>query len=89
MISFLEIHTDLSEFFLNIFLKLFKQDFAEFSREFMAKVDDVEKITGLEFFPNMKSTDKIRLQIRLHSNIWGQESWYNRLRSDFFGLKKK
>ena len=64
------------------------QNFDQFAREFMAKVDDVEKITGLEFFHKMNFEDKTRLKIRIHSNIWGREVFANRLRDDLFGLKR-
>ncbi|XP_064081999.1 venom phosphodiesterase-like [Macrobrachium nipponense] len=60
---------------------------SEFAREFSATVQDVEKITGLKFFTNLKYEDQVRLRLRVHSNIWGRESWWNRLRADIFALE--
>jgi len=56
--------------------------------EFSAKISDVEKITGLKFFPDLHYEDRVRLQTRIHSNLWGQESWWNRIKSDLFGYNK-
>lgn len=52
---------------------------ARYAQEFSAKVQDVEKITGLKFYPSMHYYDQVRLQVRIHSNIWGYETWWNRL----------
>ncbi|XP_066960848.1 venom phosphodiesterase-like [Macrobrachium rosenbergii] len=60
----------------------------KFAQEFIAKVQDVEKITGLEFFSNMRYDDRVRLAIRMHSNIWGKETWWNRLRTNFYDIGK-
>ncbi|XP_071537330.1 venom phosphodiesterase 2-like [Panulirus ornatus] len=61
-------------------------DAERFAREFSATVQDVEKITGLKFYSEMHYDDQVRLQVRIHSNIWGSETWWNRLHSDFFQL---
>nr|XP_045625603.1 venom phosphodiesterase 2-like [Procambarus clarkii] len=53
-----------------------------FAQEFSATVQDVEKITGLKFYPNLNFEDQVRLQVRIHSNVWGRESWLNRIHSD-------
>ncbi|XP_068207245.1 venom phosphodiesterase-like isoform X2 [Palaemon carinicauda] len=60
---------------------------SEFAREFSATVLDVEKITGLKFFTHLNYEDQVRLRVRIHSNLWGRESWWNRIRSDIFGLE--
>ncbi|XP_045625811.1 venom phosphodiesterase [Procambarus clarkii] len=59
-----------------------------FAQEFSATVQDVEKITGLKFYPNLNFEDQVRLQVRIHSNIWGRESWLNRIRSDIVTISK-
>ncbi|XP_045128469.1 venom phosphodiesterase 2-like [Portunus trituberculatus] len=59
-----------------------------FAQEFSAKVQDVEKITGLRFFSHMPHEDQVRLRVRMHSNIWGRESWGNRLHSRAYHLFK-
>ncbi|CAL4072109.1 unnamed protein product, partial [Meganyctiphanes norvegica] len=56
--------------------------------EFSAKISDVEKITGLKFFQDLHYEDRVRLQTRIHSNLWGQESWWNRIKTDLFGYNK-
>ncbi|KAF2363587.1 DNA/RNA non-specific endonuclease [Trinorchestia longiramus] len=61
----------------------------EFLREHSAKVKDVELITGLEFYSSLPPEDRIRLQVRIHSDIWGKETWPNRLHSQLFGLKRR
>ncbi|KAK4288129.1 hypothetical protein Pmani_038829 [Petrolisthes manimaculis] len=50
-----------------------------FIQEFSAKVRDVELITGLTFYPDVNFQDRVKLQVRMHSNIWGLESWKNRI----------
>ncbi|XP_042225372.1 venom phosphodiesterase 2-like [Homarus americanus] len=60
----------------------------QFAREFSATVQDVEKITGIKFYPHLYYEHQVRLRLRVHSNIWGRESWLNRIRSDVFGLTK-
>lgn len=57
------------------------QDKARFAQEFSARVKDVELITGLRFYPQLSFQDRVRLQVRTHSNIWGHETWHNRLRN--------
>lgn len=57
------------------------QDKARFAREFSARVKDVELITGFKFYPQLSLQDRVRLQVRMHSNIWGYETWRNRLRN--------
>ncbi|XP_076061397.1 venom phosphodiesterase-like [Oratosquilla oratoria] len=64
------------------------QSAAEYAREYSAKVLDVEKIAGIRLFPHLSYKDQTRLKIRIHSNLWGSESWANRIRTDWFGLKK-
>ncbi|KAK4327360.1 hypothetical protein Pmani_002188 [Petrolisthes manimaculis] len=57
-------------------------DNARFAQEFSARVRDVELITGFKFYPHLSSQDRVRLQVRIHSNIWGRETWHNRLRNN-------
>ncbi|KAG7178039.1 Venom phosphodiesterase 2-like 1 [Homarus americanus] len=61
---------------------------ARYAQEFSAKVQDVEKITGLKLYPSMHYDDQVRLQVRIHSNIWGYESSWNRLRNNVYDLGK-
>nr|XP_045581985.1 venom phosphodiesterase-like isoform X2 [Procambarus clarkii] len=63
-------------------------DARSYARENSAKVRDVEMIAGLQVFPDMQDEDRLRLQLRIHSNIWGDESWWNRLRTDGTNLSK-
>ncbi|XP_050692427.1 venom phosphodiesterase-like isoform X2 [Eriocheir sinensis] len=58
-------------------------DSARFAQEYSAKVKDVEAITGLRLFPEVPYYDQAKLRIRMHSNIWGHESWANRLLDNF------
>ncbi|XP_063613826.1 venom phosphodiesterase 2-like [Penaeus indicus] len=58
----------------------------QYARKYSASVQDVEKITGLRLFPSFSYKDQVRLRVRIHSNIWGRESWRNRLFSNVFGV---
>ena len=67
---------------------IFQNDL-RYLQEFSAKLQDVEKITGIGMFPWLPFSDRTRLQIRIHSNIWGHETWENRLRTNMFGFKRR
>ncbi|XP_050711522.1 venom phosphodiesterase 2-like [Eriocheir sinensis] len=59
-----------------------------FAQEFSAKVLDVEKIAGLRFFSHLPYEDQVRLRVRIHSNIWGRQSWANRILPSSFHMFK-
>ncbi|KAL7638831.1 UNVERIFIED_CONTAM: hypothetical protein RMT77_010365 [Armadillidium vulgare] len=42
----------------------------DFSLENSAKVKDVERLTGLTFFPNLPYKDRTKLVIRIHASLW-------------------
>lgn len=58
-------------------------DGPRFVQEYSAKIGDVEGITGLRFFPKLGYYQRARLRVRMHSNVWGHESWPNRLLDNF------
>ncbi|KAK8720024.1 hypothetical protein OTU49_013619, partial [Cherax quadricarinatus] len=41
-----------------------------YAQMFSAKLHDVELVTGLTLFPNLISSDHLRLVLRIHSDLW-------------------
>jgi len=56
--------------------------------EHSARVRDVEEAAGVGLFPALPPLHRARLLTRLHPELWGHQTWPNRLRSDLFGLRR-
>ena len=41
----------------------------------VARVRDIELLTGLQFFPNMENTPRLRLDTYLQVGLWERLSW--------------
>lgn len=48
---------------------------ANYIKNNVARVRDIELLTGLQFFPNLENTPRLRLDIHLQVGLWERLSW--------------